>query len=246
MGDVCQDCILLAERCFSVELFIGTSGWSYDWNSGGNLDWYLMHSGLNAVELNMSFYRFPFKNQVSGWAKKGKDLSWCVKVHRCVTHQYKFNDTARTTWQQFLDLFAPLDPLIDYYLFQAPPSMKNVDRLVEFFTDLPFQEKCVLEIRNKSLLLDDSACRRLQEYVPLVSVDSPEAKNRIFDSSPLYLRMHGRTDWYQHEYPEEELKETAELIRDTHAENVYIFFNNNHAMLKNARRMRHILAREIM
>ena len=58
-----------------MNVFVGTSGWLYGWNRGGNLDWYLQNSGLNAVELNASFYRFPYKNQVAGWAGKGTELS---------------------------------------------------------------------------------------------------------------------------------------------------------------------------
>ncbi len=225
-----------------MEVFVGTSGWSYGWNRGGNLDWYLENSGLNAVELNASFYRFPFKNQVSGWSKKGRGLHWCVKVHRSITHQHKFNDAARETWQRFLDLFAPLDPVIDHYLFQAPPSMTNAGRFTTFFTGLPRQEKCVLEIRNRTLLSDDPACRKLEEHVPLVSVDSPDAKNRIFAGNLVYLRMHGRDGWYRHDYSQEELKETAALVRESGAGKAYIFFNNNHAMLGNAQRMKELLA----
>jgi len=225
-----------------MEVFVGTSGWSYDWNSGGNLDWYLENSGLNAVELNASYYRFPFRNQIAGWSRKGAALRWSVKVHRFVTHQHKFNDAARATWEKFLDLFAPLDPLIDTYLFQAPPSMKNVGRLAAFFTELPLLEKCVLEIRNRELLADDAGCRILQEHVPLVSVDSPDMQNRIFAGDLVYLRMHGRDDWYQHDYSRKELNETAALLRAGGAKKVYIFFNNDHAMLKNAQQMRYLMA----
>ena len=223
-----------------MNVFVGTSGWSYGWNKGGTLDWYLRKSGLNAVELNASFYRFPYKNQVAGWAGKGTELRWCIKVHRFVTHQYKFNDTARRIWENFLDLFRPLDPLIDYYLFQAPPLMKNSDRILRFFDGLPLLDKCVLEIRNRSLILDDTACRKLQEFLPLVSVDSPDARNRIFSGHLVYMRMHGRDDWYQYDYSQEELEETAAMIQKTGAENAYLFFNNNHSMLENAQRMREL------
>jgi uncharacterized protein YecE (DUF72 family) len=225
-----------------MDVFVGTSGWSYGWNEGGNLDWYLRNSCLNAVELNASFYRFPFRTQIAGWAKRGPTLRWCVKVHRFVTHQHGFNDAGREIWQGFLDLFCPLDPVIDWYLFQAPPSMKDCDRLVSFFTGLPRIEKCVLEIRNRTLLLDDGACRKLQECLPLVSVGSPDAKNRIFAGDPVYLRMHGRTGWYQHDYTQDELEETAARIRDTGAGKAYIFFNNNHAMLENAQRIHRLMA----
>ncbi|MEM4913906.1 MAG: DUF72 domain-containing protein, partial [Desulfurococcaceae archaeon] len=69
-----------------MEVYVGTSGWLYDWNEGASLDWYVEESGLNAVELNASFYRFPFRNQVKGWSIKGSTLRWSVKVHRSITH----------------------------------------------------------------------------------------------------------------------------------------------------------------
>lgn len=226
------------QRVFRMEVFVGTSGWSYGWNTRGSLDWYLNNSLLNAVELNASFYRFPSPDQVSRWAQKGTGLRWCIKVHRYITHQFRFNGSARGTWQRFLDVFSRLDPLIDYYLFQAPPSMTDSDRMVRFFTGLPRREKCVLEIRNRNLLLNDTACRRLQECVTLASVDSPDAKNRIFAGSLVYLRLHGQNIWYRHNYSPEELEETARLVRMSGAEKAYIFFNNNHAMLDNAQRMK--------
>jgi uncharacterized protein YecE (DUF72 family) len=40
-----------------MELFVGTSGWFYSWNPDGSFDWFSRFSGLNAVELNMSFYK---------------------------------------------------------------------------------------------------------------------------------------------------------------------------------------------
>jgi uncharacterized protein YecE (DUF72 family) len=220
-----------------MDVFVGTSGWSYDWNRDGNLDWYLENSCLNAVELNASFYRFPYKNQIAGWKKKGAGIRWCVKVHRSVTHQHKFNEAARGVWQRFLDLFSPLDPSVDWYLFQAPPSMKDVERLLWFFTGLPGLEKCVLEIRNRTLIMDDAVCRRIQGCLPLVSVDSPDIRNRIFPGRTVYMRMHGREDWYRHDYSQEELEETAGMIKRTGAEKMYLFFNNDHAMLENAQRM---------
>ena len=43
-------------------------------------------------------------------------------------------------------------------------------------------------------------------------------------------------------YTDQELKDVAERIRKTNPERVYVFFNNNHAMLENARRMLKILS----
>ncbi|MEO0226027.1 MAG: DUF72 domain-containing protein, partial [candidate division WOR-3 bacterium] len=57
-----------------MKIHVGTSGWYYEWNQDRTLDWYITNSGLNSIELNASFYRFPFPNQVKAWAKKGRPL----------------------------------------------------------------------------------------------------------------------------------------------------------------------------
>ena len=65
---------------------------AYSWNEGGSLEWFCENSGLNAVELNMSFYKFPFPNQVKGWARKGSRLRWAIKVNRLIAHDRKFDE----------------------------------------------------------------------------------------------------------------------------------------------------------
>ena len=75
----------------------------------------------------------------------------------------------------------------------------------------------------------------------LVSVDSPDFRDRIFAGKIVYLRMHGREDWYSYDYSKKELEETAEKIRECGPERVYVYFNNDHSMLENARLMRDIL-----
>ena len=52
------------------EIFVGTSGWLYDWNLGSSLDWYAEFSGLNAVELNASFYKLKTSSFTAGVAGK--------------------------------------------------------------------------------------------------------------------------------------------------------------------------------
>ena len=72
-----------------MRVFVGTSGWFYDWNEERTLDWYIARSDLDAVELNTWFCRFPFPNMVRSWASKGKGLAWAVKVNREVTHTHR-------------------------------------------------------------------------------------------------------------------------------------------------------------
>jgi uncharacterized protein YecE (DUF72 family) len=49
--------------------------------------------------------------------------------------------------------------------------------------------------------------------------------------------MHGRTEWYAHLYSNEELKEVVKKILNAKPKKAYVFFNNDHAMLVNSRRM---------
>jgi len=224
-----------------MEIYVGTSGWSYAWNRGRSLAWYVEELRLNAVELNGSFYRFPRREHVEGWARDGSSLRWAVKVHRLVTHRHQFGDGALEAWERFRSIFEPLDDRVDFYLFQAPPRFADTERLAEFARAVDLGDRCALEIRNPEILRNDARMRALQRHAVAVSVDSPHVHNRIFPGPLVYLRMHGRGAWYAYDYPAEELRETAERIRAARPERAYVFFNNDHSMPANARAMLEIL-----
>jgi uncharacterized protein YecE (DUF72 family) len=225
-----------------MDVYVGTSGWAYAWNPDESLAWFTGESGLNAVELNASFYRFPAEETVLRWADAGADLRWSVKVNRSVTHRHMFNEKAFDVWERFEDRFRQMDGLVDFYLFQAPPRMNDPERLIAFAEETDLAERFALEVRSPDLLGDDEACRALREVVTLVSVDSPDFQARIFPGDTLYLRMHGRDAWYRHDYTGDELAAVRDRIREIAPECAYVFFNNDHAMLENARSMRRLLA----
>jgi len=228
-----------------MECYVGTSGWFYSWNPEGSLDWFVRYSGLNAVELNMSFYRYPYPNMVLSWASKVGKLKWSVKVNRLITHRFKFNEKAYRQWQRFNKLFAPLEPYIEFYLFQLPPTLtpKSIQTLENFITKTELGSRFALEVRNIKWF--DKTCLEWASKLHLtwVSLDSPDFPLEIYNTSGLvYLRMHGRKAWYSHYYTDRELEDVADRIWKASPEKVYIFFNNNHAMLENARRMLQILS----
>ncbi|MDI6851202.1 MAG: DUF72 domain-containing protein [bacterium] len=227
-----------------MQVYVGTSGWRYSWNLGNSLDWYIKNSNLNAVELNASFYRFPFPSQIKGWAKSANGLRWAVKVTRRVTHLRKFGEESYSTWDAFKSLFEPLDFCIDFYLFQLPPSIKTdfKDKIEKFVIFTNLGQRFALEPRNISWFVDETVDWAKSLGITLVSVDAPNLPRTIFNiNGVVYLRMHGRDRWYAHDYTENELREVAEKILETKPEKIYVFFNNNHAMLKNAQEMLKIL-----
>lgn len=228
-----------------MEVFVGTSGWYYPWNEKRSLDWFVTNAGLNAVELNASFYRFPLSSKIKSWAKKGKSLRWTVKVNRLITHTFKFSDRALNTWQKFRELFAPLDECIDFYLFQLPPrtTPESATALIEEFAEKTnLRRRFALEVRNLEWFNDAWVSWASKMGITLVSVDSPDFPLSVFNTNGLvYQRMHGRKEWYAYTYSDRELEETAEKIMKAKPEKAYVFFNNDVAMLENARTMLKIL-----
>mgnify|MGYP001061005725 CR=1 FL=1 len=225
-----------------MELFVGTSGWYYSWNEDRRFDWYVANSGLNAVELNASFYRFPFSNMVRSWARKGENLRWSIKVNRLITHSLKFGDRAFQLWEKFHNLFIPLESNIDFYLFQLPPSMtpKFASIMESFVKKTELCERFALEVRNSKWYDGKWVDWASGLGVTWVSIDSPDFPLEVFNTSGLvYERVHGRTEWYAHLYSDEELEEIMKNILNVKPKpkKAYIFFNNNHAMLVNSRRM---------
>lgn len=221
-----------------MKLFIGTSGWMYPWNEGNSLKWYYEKTGLNAVELNMSFYRFPNRKQIIYWSKY--KLSWAVKVNRLITHVHKLNDRSVELLEKFLDLIEPLNA--DNILFQLPPSFtaKNVDRVISIIKEFKLENKAVIEPRHQSWFNEEIYSIFRRYGITIVSIDSPIGVYIINTTGKLYLRMHGRTDWYMYDYSDAELREDVDKILEQNPNEIYVFFNNDLWMLENAKIMTNI------
>ncbi|MEM2178376.1 MAG: DUF72 domain-containing protein [Candidatus Methanomethylicaceae archaeon] len=226
-----------------MKVYVGTSGWFYDWNIDGTLDWYVKNSKLNAIELNASFYRFPFPNQIYSWAKKGIGLRWSIKVNKLITHVKRLKEDSLKIWNKFKKLFDPMESYIDFYLFQMPPNFimnnENIKRL-KFYTK-ELESKFAIEFRHESWF-NENTVRLCEELgIILVSIDAPIGTWINKSNKIIYLRMHGRVNWYFYNYEEKELKKLAKEILKLNPEKTYVFFNNNHWMLENAKTMFNIL-----
>ncbi len=232
------------------KFYIGTSGWMYDWNPDG-FDWFIKHSGLDTVELNASFYRFPYPNQVKSWFRKTKNLDfrWSIKIHMSISHRRLLSNEALAIWDKFYNLFKPLDSKISFYLLQMPPrfirSERNMSKIRMFVEYTGLGYRLAIEFRHPSWFNRGAVdyIRRLE--VTYVSVDSPDTYFIAASGPYAYLRMHGRTFWYAHNYTYDELAEVVRDLSNLDVDEVYVYFNNNHDMLNNARLMKDIISRNL-
>ncbi|MBU0496404.1 MAG: DUF72 domain-containing protein [Candidatus Thermoplasmatota archaeon] len=211
--------------------YLGTSGWCYSWNPQKSLSWFIDHTPCNSIELNMSYYRYPHPKMVARWAETGASLAWVIKVHRSITHYKKLNKDSYEQFTQFRALFEPLESSIHYYLLQLSPSFSDLPS-VEHFIAACGTDKIAIEFRTPSMMNT-----RIQHWaeahkVLLVSVDAPHLPSQLQSTHTLYLRIHGRTTWYDYTYNHEELTNLYRRITEQKPDTVFIYFNN-YAMYPN-------------
>lgn len=209
-----------------IHIFIGTSGWNYDWNKGKSLEWYIENTKFNAIELNYSFYHIPTEKSIKSWIT-GNELSWSVKVNRVITHTYRLNEKSIKYIKDFINLFDKSALKVDNFLFQLPPSFtaKNADRVINI-SKLFDKSRLIFEARNLSFFKDSIYKKFKENGITLASIDSPLGNFYVNTTGTIYLRLHGRKNWYSYNYLKNELSDILESIIKLKPKKIYIFFNN--------------------
>ncbi len=225
-------------------ILIGTSGWSYEhWVEKfyppdlAKREWIIFYAQhFNTVELNMSFYRFPFKNMLQGWKKKLPDtFEMTMKANRQITHRKRFKDVGDLV-TGFYDLTQLLAQNKGCILFQAPPSFENneenMERLKNFLTVLDPDEKNVIEFRHPSWW-QDPVYQLLRKYnVAFCVVSGLDMPAEVIVTADIaYFRFHGPEKAYASQYSDKQLREWSEKINQLNAEHdlkaLHCYFNND-------------------
>ena len=217
---------------------IGCSGWSYQgWvdkfypaglKQGEWLGHYAQH--FNTVEVNMSFYRFPFKNMLKGWYNRTpKSFLFTLKANRMITHVKKLEGTEELL-ASFYSLADLLKEKLACILFQMPPSLtkdKHLDRLEAFLKTLSPDHSNVVEFRHKSWFCKevyDLLASRKAIFCILSAPGFPS--DAVVTGELAYVRFHGAESWYDYHYSKEELREWARRIRKLKVD-TFGYFNND-------------------
>lgn len=190
------------------------------------------------MEVNASFYRFPSPNWVNVWRKSPPGFDFIFKVHRAITHYAKLRGKALDFWRRFRRPLKELEDRIALWLFQMPsgfrPTEKNIRVLAEFFQAVGLGNSAVVEFRHPDWWKHKEACQKVG--ITFCSVDAPELPREIVAvNDVVYLRLHGREEWYSSVYTEGQLAEIVAKIKRLRASRKYILLNNDEGMLSNGR-----------
>jgi uncharacterized protein YecE (DUF72 family) len=182
-----------------VELWVGSSGFSYDFwkgsfypadiDSDGMLGFYAEH--FDTVEINNTFYRMPKAEVLRRWADAvPANFRFSIKASRRITHESRLEGTADNIAYLFRQLEALGDKL-GCVLFQCPGNLrKNLDRLAGFLATLPAGCPAVMEFRHASWFAEDVYERLAAAGIVLCATDEDGAEPPLRATAGFgYLRL---------------------------------------------------------
>jgi len=220
--------------------WIGTSGWTYEHWKGvfypENLPrnhWFEYYwERFSTVEINATFYH-GFKDQTyrNWYARTPPGFRFVLKAPRWITHRKFLQDVSQDI-QKFYTSASLLQEKLGMILLQiAPNTPYDLERLRNALLAFDDPHKVAIEFRRAEWLNEATFDLLKSLGATFCSADAPGSHlSETLTSKTAYLRLHGRTHWYSHDYSEAELNEVADLARrlgEQGAQRVYIFFNND-------------------
>jgi len=228
------------------ELLIGTSGWSYnEWagifypsSSTNKLSYYSKIYGT--AEVDSSFYAFPSKGLVLGWARyTPEDFVFSVKLPQLLTHEKKLDvdKGAEAELIRFLSLLKPLTATgkLGPVLVQLPPSysfQSDFEKLKGFLARTPDDIKFAVEFRHPSWLREEVWSLLRGRNVANVIVDEPLLPpDTVVTADFAFIRWHGHgmRPWYNYRYSDKELENWVPKVKEVNSrvKKTFGYFNNH-------------------
>jgi uncharacterized protein YecE (DUF72 family) len=227
---------------------VGCSGWFY-WHWKGvfypeelpTKSWFSHYAAhFQTVELNAPFYSWPTVETVQNWLKqvRSTDFVYTVKVCELITHVKRMSRT-RALVADFGFIADLLGKRMGCFLFQLPPSYHySAARLKTLLGQLEHSRRNVVEFRHKSWWNERVYDAFRKTGTIFCSCSGPRLPAELVRTSEeVYIRFHGLTKWYRHDYTDEELQSWVNRIKESGCKQVWAYFNNDrdgHA-IRNAR-----------
>jgi uncharacterized protein YecE (DUF72 family) len=245
-----------AKTTKKIEAVVGCSGWFY-WHWRDDFyptdlptsRWFEHYARtFRTVELNAPFYSWPTVGTVQGWLRQlgRRRFVYAVKVNELITHQKRFVGT-QTLVRDFYHIADLLGPRLGCFLFQLPPSYRYTPgRLRSIVKQLDPARPNVVEFRHKSWWNETVYAAFRKAGIVFCSCSGPRLPDELVKTADnVYVRFHGTSRWYRHDYTTEELAVWAERIRASGAKRVFAYFNNDREgyAIKNAKELIRMLKR---
>ncbi|MGI9115342.1 MAG: DUF72 domain-containing protein [Chthoniobacterales bacterium] len=232
-----------------MEAHVGCSGWFY-WHWRGifypdtkRTDGWFKHyaANFNTVELNAPFYSWPKTATVRAWVRNAPEhFRYSIKVNREITHERRLVRTRKLV-AEFCDMEKTLGPKLGCFLFQFPPSYKYTpSRLRSIVTQIDAPFRCAIEFRHRSWWREAVYSAFAKHGLIFCTISAPRLPDGLIRTAgTIYLRLHGRSRWYRHDYTDSELEEWARKIARSGAREAWIYFDNDREgfAIKNAREL---------
>ncbi len=221
-----------------MKQFIGCSGFNYDdWKGRFYpedtakkrwLEYYAEH--FNSVEINASFYRLPKQKTLKNWYERVPDsFRFTLKGSRYVTHAKKLNNPSDpvTTFYKRAEV---LQDKLGCILWQLPGNLqKDMEKLKGFCSALSNNFRNVIEFRHSSWFDDEVYDVLSESRVAFCMLSAPDGltTGAVQTSDIMYLRFHGKDDWYSYRYSDGELQHWANTVVRQSPREAYMYFNND-------------------
>ncbi len=226
------------------KVLLGTSGWSYkEWVGSfySKEDKSLLRAYtrvFKTVEIDSTFYRYPAKGAVMGWARYSPDgFVYTAKLPKLITHEKELDLSkgVEEDLQKFLELMEPLslNGKLGCLLIQLPPRYDyRPKELEEFLNILPTHVKFAIEFRNQSWMRHETWPLLEKHKVAYAIVDEPLLPPEThLTTSFAYFRWHGKgtNPWFDYRYTRQELEPWIPKIKEASekVKTVYGYFNNH-------------------
>lgn len=220
-----------------MQVHVGCSGWFY-WHWRGKFypensrpDVWFRHyaAHFNTVELNAPFYRWPHIANVKGWVRQAPDnFRYSVKVNRIITHEKRLVRT-RMLVEEFCKFSDILGEKLGCFLFQFPPSYRYTpSRLRTITTQIDPSFRCAIEFRHASWWREPVYDAFRSRGLIWCTVSAPRLPDQLVRTTDvIYVRLHGSSAWYRHNYSDQELENRAAEIVSSGAREAWVYFDND-------------------
>ncbi|HYF32432.1 MAG TPA: DUF72 domain-containing protein [Chitinophagaceae bacterium] len=186
---------------------------------------------FNAVELNVTFYRFPQVAFLKTFHKRSPDdFRFAVKAPRAITHYKKFVDSTELMNSFYDTVNKGLKQKLGCILFQLHPrTVYSEEKMEHIISCLDPAFPNVIEFRHQSWWIDKVYKQLSKHNITFCGISHPTLPDDIIVNNPLvYYRFHGTPELYKTPYNKEFLEKVVATIKAKRKSNqIFLFFNND-------------------